>query len=161
MSFSIYLSKVNNDDGNMFDRAVVEYAFKDIAVNQTGAYWNLRSPNGHIASATIFIGDRPKISGFSANRPPSYSGFPKFWNARVVEYFCVVAEGEELGTNILSQNFERFRSATSDENQILKRSTCRALCSLAPSGEAPNAHGNRHYCPPRLPRFHVGLATRD
>jgi|ERR1700728_176149 len=81
MSFSIYLSTMNNTDGNMFDRAVVERAFKEIAVDQVGSYWNLRSPDGHIASATIFIKDQPKISWFSANRPPSYSGFPKFWNA--------------------------------------------------------------------------------
>ena|ERR1700722_8283646 len=81
MSFSIYVSTVNNDDGNTFDRAIVERAFKDIAVKQTRGYWNLRSPDGYIASATIFIEDQPKISGFSANRPPSYSGFPKFWNA--------------------------------------------------------------------------------
>lgn len=81
MSFSIYVSTVNNDDENMFDRAVVERAFKDITVNQAGAYWNLRSPDGHIASATIFIEEQPKISGFAANRPPSYSGFPKFWDA--------------------------------------------------------------------------------
>jgi hypothetical protein len=81
MSFSIYVSKVNNDDGNTFDRAIVERAFEDIAVNQAGACWNLRSPDGHIASATIFIEEQPKISGFAANRPPSYSGFPKFWDA--------------------------------------------------------------------------------
>jgi hypothetical protein len=81
MSFSIYLSTMNNDDGNMFDRTVVERAFKEIAVNQAGTYWNIRSPDGHIASTTIFIGDQSMISGFSANRPPSYSGFPKFWNA--------------------------------------------------------------------------------
>jgi len=42
-----------------------------------------------------------------------------------------------------------------------KKPTCRALCSLAPNGEAPNAHGNPHYCHPRLPRFHAGLATPD
>jgi len=81
MSFTIYVSTLNNDDSNMFDRAIVERAFKDIAVNQTGAYWNLRSPDGHVASATIFIEEQPKISGFAANRPPSYSGLPKFWNA--------------------------------------------------------------------------------
>jgi hypothetical protein len=81
MSFTIYVSTVSKDDGNMFDRAVVERAFKEIAVNQAGSYWNLRSPEGPIASATIFIKDQSKISGFSANRPPSYSGFPKFWNA--------------------------------------------------------------------------------
>lgn len=81
MSFSIYLSTVNNDDKNMFDRAVVERAFKELAVNQAGDYWNLRTPDGHIASATILIDDQPKISGFSANRPPPYSGFPKFWDA--------------------------------------------------------------------------------
>ncbi len=33
MSFSIYVSTVNNDDGNTFDRAVVERAFEDIAMN--------------------------------------------------------------------------------------------------------------------------------
>jgi hypothetical protein len=81
MSFTIYVSTVNNGDKNMFDRAIVERAFKDIVVNQTGNYWNLRSPDGHIASATIFIKDQPKTFRFAANRPPSYSGFPKFWNA--------------------------------------------------------------------------------
>jgi len=81
MSFSIYVSTMNNDDENMFDRSVVERAFRDISVDQTGGYWNLRSPDGRIASTTIFIEDKLKISGFSANRPPSYSGFPKFWNA--------------------------------------------------------------------------------
>jgi hypothetical protein len=81
MSFSIYVSTINNDDENMFDRSVVERAFRDISVDQTRGYWNLRSPDGRIASTTIFIADKPKISGFSANRPPSYSGFPKFWNA--------------------------------------------------------------------------------
>lgn len=81
MSFSIYVSTLNNDDKNTFDRAVVERAFRDITTDQTGGCWNLRSPDGRIASTTIFIKDKPKISGFSANRPPSYSGFPKFWNA--------------------------------------------------------------------------------
>ena len=81
MSFSIYVSTMNNDDENMFDRSVVERAFRDISVDQTGGYWNLRSPDGRIASTTIFLEDKPNISGFSANRPPSYSGFPKFWNA--------------------------------------------------------------------------------
>ena len=81
MSFSIYVSTLNNDDKNTFDRAVVERAFRDIAMDQTGGYWNLRSPDGRIASTTIFIKDKPKISGFSANRPPSYSRFPKFWDA--------------------------------------------------------------------------------
>src|SRR5208282_669947 len=81
MSFSIYVSTVNNDDGNMFDRVIVERAFKDIAVNQAGVYWNLRRLDGHVASATIFIEGQLKISGFAANRPPSYSGFPKFWDA--------------------------------------------------------------------------------
>lgn len=42
-----------------------------------------------------------------------------------------MAEREELETNILSQDFARFRSGTSDKNNILKKSTCRALCSLA------------------------------
>jgi hypothetical protein len=81
MSLTIYVSTLNNDDRSMFDRAIVERAFKDIAVNQTGGYWNLRSPDGHITSATIFIEDKPKSSGFSANRPPPYSRFPKFWDA--------------------------------------------------------------------------------
>jgi len=81
MSFSIYVSAMNDDDENMFDRAVVERAFRDIAVDQTGGYWNLRSPDGRIASTTIFIKDKPTISGFSANRPPSYSRFPRFWDA--------------------------------------------------------------------------------
>ena len=76
MSFSIYVSTMNDDDENMFDRAGVERAFRDIAVDQTGGYWNLRSPDGRIASTTIFIKDKPTISGFSANRPPSYSRFP-------------------------------------------------------------------------------------
>jgi hypothetical protein len=87
MSFSIYISTMNNDDENMFDRAIVERAFGDIAVDQTGGYWNLRSPDGRLASTTIFIKDKPKISGFSANRPPSYPGFPKFWNA-MFEILC-------------------------------------------------------------------------
>ena len=50
MSFTIYVSTMNNDDKNMLDRAVVERAFRDIAVDQTGGYWNLRSPDGRIAS---------------------------------------------------------------------------------------------------------------
>ena len=81
MSFTIYVSSVNNDNRSMFDRVLVERAFKDIAVTQTGGYWNLRTPDGRIASATILIDDKPNISGFSANRPPPYSGFPKFWDA--------------------------------------------------------------------------------
>ncbi len=78
MSFSIYVSTVNSDDGNTFDRAVVERAFEDIAMNRAAACWNLRSPDGRLAPTTIFIEEQPKISGLAANRPPSYSGFPKF-----------------------------------------------------------------------------------
>jgi hypothetical protein len=78
MSFSIYVSTVNSDDGNTFDRAVVERAFEDIAMNRAAACWNLRSPDGRLAPTTIFIEEQPKISGLAENRPPSYSGFPKF-----------------------------------------------------------------------------------
>ena len=40
---------------------------------------------------------------------------------RVVEYFCVVAEGEELGTNILSQDFARVRDGSTESKVIAVR----------------------------------------
>ena len=81
MGFTVFVSTATNDERDMFDRAIVERAFKDIAVDQTGDYWNLRGPDGHIVSATIWIDDQPRISNFAADRPPSYSYFPKYWDA--------------------------------------------------------------------------------
>lgn len=81
MSFTVFISTIGNGGKDTFDRAIVERAFKSIAVDQRGDYWNLRTPDGKIGFATISVEDQPKITGLSADRPPSFAGFPKFWDA--------------------------------------------------------------------------------
>jgi hypothetical protein len=81
VSLDIFLSTLTDDEGASFDRAIVERAFKAIAVDQLGGYWNLRTPAGEMTSATISVADQPRISHFAANRPPGYGYFPEFWNA--------------------------------------------------------------------------------
>jgi hypothetical protein len=81
VSLDIFLSALTEDKAALFDRAIVERAFKAIAVDQLGGYWNLRTPKGEMTSATISVADQPRISHFSANRPPGYGYFPEFWNA--------------------------------------------------------------------------------
>ena len=46
-------------------------------------------------------------------------------------------EGEELETNILSQDVARFRSATNDENQILKGLLAAHFVVLLPAEKRP------------------------
>ena len=43
MSLDIYLLTLTDDEAAQFDRAIVERAFKDIAVDQLGDYWHLRT----------------------------------------------------------------------------------------------------------------------
>jgi hypothetical protein len=81
LSLDIFLSALTDDEAALFDRAIVVRAFKAIAVNQIGGHWNLRTPKGEMTSATISVADQPRISHFSANRPPGYGYFPEFWNA--------------------------------------------------------------------------------
>ena len=38
MSFTIFVSTATNNESDMFDRVIVERAFKDIAVKQAGDY---------------------------------------------------------------------------------------------------------------------------
>jgi hypothetical protein len=79
--FGHLVSTLTDDEAAQFDRAIVERAFKAIAVDQPGGYWNLRTPEGEMTSATISVADQPRISHFSANRPPGYGCVPEFWNA--------------------------------------------------------------------------------
>jgi hypothetical protein len=81
VSLDIFLSTLTDDEAAQFDRAIVERAFKAIAVDQLGGYWNLRTSEGEMTSATISVADQARISHFSANRPPDYGYFPEFWNA--------------------------------------------------------------------------------
>ena len=50
--------------------------------------------NGTIGSAATLIEDKPKISGFSANRPPSYSGFPISIRSRQVPVVFRLIHGD-------------------------------------------------------------------
>jgi hypothetical protein len=81
VSLDIFISAITDDEGNTFDRAIVERAFKSIVVNQSGDYWNLQTPQREMTGAAVFIEDAPRISHFSVNRPPDYDWFPEFWNA--------------------------------------------------------------------------------
>jgi hypothetical protein len=81
MSFSIYVSTIRNSETDTFDRSVVERAFKDIILKQTGDSWNVYTPDGYFTSAVVFIKDKPQISSFSVNRPALSYEFPKFWSA--------------------------------------------------------------------------------
>jgi hypothetical protein len=81
VSLDIFLSTLTDDESALFDRTIVERAFKAIAVDQLSGYWNLRTLEGEMTSATISVSDRPRISHFSANRPPRHRYFPQFWNA--------------------------------------------------------------------------------
>jgi hypothetical protein len=58
------VSTLTDDEAAQFDRAIVERAFKAIAVDQLGGYWNLQTPEGEMTSATISVADQPRISHF-------------------------------------------------------------------------------------------------
>jgi hypothetical protein len=60
----IFVSTLTDDEAAQFDRAIVERAFKAIAVDQLGGYWNLQTPEGEMTSATISVADQPRISHF-------------------------------------------------------------------------------------------------
>ncbi|MGA8652219.1 MAG: hypothetical protein WB677_16690 [Xanthobacteraceae bacterium] len=81
MSLDIFVSTLTEDEGAKFDRAIVERAFRAIAVDQQGDSWNLQTPKGEMTSATIHLAYQPRILSFAANRPPSYEYFPEFWDA--------------------------------------------------------------------------------
>ncbi len=81
MSLDIFISTLTHDDIEKFERAVVERAFRAIAVDQSGNYWNLQTPRQEKTSVTISVDEEESISAFSANRPPEYRSFPEFWNA--------------------------------------------------------------------------------
>jgi hypothetical protein len=81
VSLDIFISTLTHDDIEKFERAVVERAFRAIAVDQSGNYWNLQTPRQEKMSVTISVDEEESISAFSANRPPEYRSFPEFWNA--------------------------------------------------------------------------------
>jgi hypothetical protein len=64
VSLDIFVSTLTDDEAAQFDRAIVERAFKAIAVDQLGGYWNLQTPEGEMTSAMISVADRPRISHF-------------------------------------------------------------------------------------------------
>jgi hypothetical protein len=81
VSLDIFISTLTDNEIEKFDRAVVERAFRGIAVDQTGNYWNLQTPQRERTSVTVSVDEEATISAFSANRPPAYRSFPEFWNA--------------------------------------------------------------------------------
>lgn len=81
MSFQIFLMTTTEDERDNFDRAIVERAFKDIAVRQDNEWWQLQTPEGDEVFATVHVHQKPRLSGFSVIRPPSFEVFPTFWDA--------------------------------------------------------------------------------
>jgi hypothetical protein len=64
VSLDIFASTLTDDEAAQFDRAIIERAFKAIAVDQLGGYWNLQTPEGEMTSAMISVADRTRISHF-------------------------------------------------------------------------------------------------
>jgi hypothetical protein len=81
VSLDIFISAMTDDEADRFDRAIVERAFKAMAVDQSGDYWNLQTPQQEMTSVTISMEETSRVSRFSVNRPPDYHSFPEFWNA--------------------------------------------------------------------------------
>ena len=79
MSFDLFLNAVQDGEGGVIDRKIVERAFAPLVEDTSSDSWALVIPPGTEPSAgvvSIDLGD--EIEGFSVNRPPFA---PAFWAA--------------------------------------------------------------------------------
>lgn len=96
MSLDMFVSAFSEDGENDFPRSIVEQAFAPFVEDVKDTYWRLNLRSGEQTFIDMDVEAGEMIDGFSINRPPSYEGFPEFWEAlynvlRQTRAFCVLA----------------------------------------------------------------------
>jgi hypothetical protein len=81
MSLDMFVCAVRNEDENSFRRDIVERAFTPHVQDVKDEHWTLSLKNRERTWVNMSVDEGDLILGFSINRPPSYDGFPEFWDA--------------------------------------------------------------------------------
>lgn len=95
MSLDMFVSALPNEEEYRFRREIVERAFAPYVQDVKDEHWILSLVSGKETWVNMLVNQGDLIQGFSINRPPSYKGFPEFWNAlydvlRQTRTFCVL-----------------------------------------------------------------------
>jgi hypothetical protein len=144
MGLSMLVAAFSEDGESQFSRTLVEQAFAPFVEDVKDTCWRLYLKSGEQTFIDIHFEAGEMIDGFSVIHPPSYKGFPEFWEAlynvlRQTRAFCVLAGGQEH-PNCCAANPDAVNEVPEPLRELAGRVAVPASSRPPPSSKRP--------CPP-------------